>query len=88
MLERNPAIAEACAFGMPDPISGEAVAAAVVPAQGAIDERAIIEWCSDQVRAEAVPGRLFIVEEIARNERGKIDRKATQVACLKVAGIA
>ncbi|MEN0000338.1 MAG: class I adenylate-forming enzyme family protein [Pseudomonadota bacterium] len=87
MLERNPAIAEACAFGMPDPISGEAVAAAVVPAQDTIDERAIIEWCSGQVRAEAVPGRLFVVEEIARNERGKIDRKATQVACLKVAGL-
>lgn len=75
MLERHPDIAEACAFGVPDPASGEAVAAAVVPVAGREpDLGAIRSWCRSQIRAEAVPVRLFIVQEIPRNERGKVVR--------------
>lgn len=75
MLERHPDVAEACAFGIPDPASGEAVAAAVVAVAGRrLDLGAIRSWCRSQVRAEAVPVRLFIVPEIPRNERGKVVR--------------
>lgn len=83
MLERHPDIAEACAFGVPDPASGEAVAAAVVPVAGREpDLGAIRSWCRSQIRAEAVPVRLFIVQEIPRNERGKVvrDKVRAQVA--------
>ncbi|MEL6920626.1 MAG: hypothetical protein AAFO77_06315, partial [Pseudomonadota bacterium] len=77
MLERHPAVIEACAFGIPDAAAGEAVAAAIVIDQSAapqLETAQIIEWCRTQVRAEAVPAKLFVVDSIARNERGKIQR--------------
>lgn len=75
MLERHPDIAEACAFGIPDRASGEAVAAAIVPRPGSVlNVDAIRSWCRGQVRADAVPLRLFVVMDIPRNERGKVMR--------------
>ncbi|MEO0920185.1 MAG: fatty acid--CoA ligase family protein [Pseudomonadota bacterium] len=77
MLERHPDVTEACAFGIPDRAAGEAVAAAIVlspQASEQFDSAKVFQWCRTQVRAEAVPARLFVVDAIARNERGKIRR--------------
>ncbi|MEL6201799.1 MAG: class I adenylate-forming enzyme family protein [Pseudomonadota bacterium] len=77
MLERHPDVTEACAFGIPDRAAGEAVAAAIVlspQASEQFDSAKVLQWCRTQVRAEAVPARLFVVDAIARNERGKIRR--------------
>ncbi|HEV2514412.1 MAG TPA: class I adenylate-forming enzyme family protein [Devosia sp.] len=75
LLERHDAIVEACAFGIPDAIAGEAVAAAIVLAEGVpFDPEALKAWCRARVRDEAVPSRLFAVAAIPRNDRGKIVR--------------
>jgi len=75
LLERHEAIAEACAFGIPDAIAGEAVAAAIVLADGAaFDPEALKAWCRARARDEAVPSKLFAVAAIPRNDRGKIVR--------------
>jgi len=75
LLERHPDIAEACAFGQPDPIAGELVAAAIVLKPGAaFDPEAIKAWCRTMARPDAVPSRLFALEAIPRNERGKLVR--------------
>ncbi|RYH03708.1 MAG: hypothetical protein EON57_09520 [Alphaproteobacteria bacterium] len=75
LLERHPDIAEACAFGLPDPIAGELVAAAVVLKPGAAyDPEAIKAWCRTMARPDAVPSKLFALESIPRNERGKLVR--------------
>ncbi len=75
LLERHPDIAEACAFGLPDAIAGELVAAAIVLKPGAAyDPEAIKAWCRTMARPDAVPSRLFALEAIPRNERGKLVR--------------
>lgn len=75
LLERHESITEACAFGIPDAIAGEAVAAAIVLTDGAaFDPEALKAWCRARVRDEAVPSRLFAVASIPRNDRGKIVR--------------
>lgn len=75
LLERHASITEACAFGIPDAVAGEAVAAAIVLADGAtFDPEALKAWCRARVRDEAVPSRLFAVAAIPRNDRGKIVR--------------
>jgi acyl-CoA synthetase (AMP-forming)/AMP-acid ligase II len=75
LLERHPAIAEACAFGIPDAVAGEAVAAAIVLKPGGLyDPEAIKAWCRTQARADAVPSRLYLLPAIPRNDRGKIVR--------------
>ncbi|HEY6630288.1 MAG TPA: AMP-binding protein [Rhizobiaceae bacterium] len=85
LLERHPDVAEACAFGLPDPVSGEAVAVAIVmkPGASATDE-AIKDWCRRHIRAEAVPSRLLRLAEIPRNERGKIVRSVVCEAALAI----
>jgi acyl-CoA synthetase (AMP-forming)/AMP-acid ligase II len=88
LLERHPDIAEACAFGLPDAVSGEAVAVAIVMrADARATDEAIKEWCRARIRAEAVPSQLFRLGEIPRNERGKIVRGVVREAAL-AAGVA
>lgn len=75
LLERHPDIAEACAFGLPDPVAGELVAAAIVLKPGAsFEPEAVKAWCRTMARPDAVPSRLFAVDAIPRNERGKLVR--------------
>jgi acyl-CoA synthetase (AMP-forming)/AMP-acid ligase II len=75
LLERHEAVAEACAFAIPDPVSGEAVAAAVVVRPGAsFDPEAIKAWCRQHARPDAVPIRIDALPAIPRNDRGKIVR--------------
>ncbi|MEW9837317.1 class I adenylate-forming enzyme family protein [Mesorhizobium marinum] len=87
LLERHPAIGEASAFAVPDPVSGEAVAAAIVMRPGAeASDDAIKAWCRLHIRPEAVPSQLFRLDEIPRNERGKIVRAVVREAALAQSG--
>jgi len=75
MLERNPAVAEACVFGISDPLGGEAVAAAIrLKTAATASPQSLQAWCLERVRREAVPERWFFVSEIPRTARGKVSR--------------
>lgn len=75
LLERHHDIVEACAFGMPDPIAGEVVGAAVVLKRGVeFDPDGIRRWCLEHVRPDAVPVRIEALASIPRNDRGKVVR--------------
>lgn len=79
MLERNPAVAEACVFGIADALGGEAVAAAIRLKAGATaSPHGLQAWCLERVRREAVPERWFVVSEIPRTPRGKVSRNAVR----------
>jgi acyl-CoA synthetase (AMP-forming)/AMP-acid ligase II len=81
LLERHPGVREACAFALPDPVAGEAVAAGVV-AEAGLDVPALRAWCRERCRAEAVPTRIFVMDAIPRNDRGKIVRARVREAAL------
>lgn len=75
LLERHPDVIEACAFGIPDPVSGEAVGAVVKLRDGVeVSESQIIGWCRNQARQDAVPHRIAIVSDIEKTDRGKLAR--------------
>ena len=77
LLETHPAVTEACVFAIPDPISGECVGAAIRLENGAsVDVDNLRSWCGERLRREAVPEHWFIVEDIPRNARGKVNRDA------------
>jgi acyl-CoA synthetase (AMP-forming)/AMP-acid ligase II len=83
LLERHPDVVEACAFALEDPVAGEIVAVAVVPARpGALNAADLLTWCQTQIRKEALPARIFVVESLARTERGKISRNHVRAAVL------
>jgi oxalate---CoA ligase len=75
LLERHPAIAEACIFGVSDALGGEAIAAAVRLKNGAkASSQKLQAWCLERVRREAVPEHWYFVSEIPRTARGKVSR--------------
>tara|TARA_Y100000031_G_scaffold152972_1_gene197207 strand:+ start:642 stop:2096 length:1455 start_codon:yes stop_codon:yes gene_type:complete len=84
LLESNTHVNEACAFGLSDPIVGETVAVAISPRDSAVfDLDSLKTWCSDNLVHEKVPEKWFILEEIPKTDRGKINRNLVAEVCLK-----
>lgn len=82
LLERHPDVIEACAFGTPDPVIGETVGVAVVLKPGAmIDTKMLRAWTAERLVAEKVPVTWYVVAEIPKNDRGKINRDQVAKAC-------
>jgi oxalate---CoA ligase len=84
LIERHPAVAEACCFALPDAVSGELVAAAVRLAPGAtLGPAALRAWCLERARRDIVPERWFILDEIPKTDRGKLSRARVRDHCLE-----
>jgi len=83
LLEQHPDVQEACAFALPDAISGEIVAAAVVLKSGhRIEQPALQSWCAERLRQEAVPSRIIFLPALPRNDRGKkVRSEVRDMAC-------
>ena len=83
LLERHAAVAEACTFGVPDPINGEMVAVAVRLADNAAAPADLKAWCAERIRMDCVPEKWFVLPEIPKTDRGKINRDRVRDVCLK-----
>jgi acyl-CoA synthetase (AMP-forming)/AMP-acid ligase II len=75
VLLAHPAVAEAVAFGVPQPTWGEEVAAAVVLRTPEKDS-VILAYCRERLADFKCPKKLYIVEKIPRTATGKIQRGA------------
>jgi len=84
LLERHADVVEACAFGVPDAVSGEIVGAAVRLAEGAESDAASLRaWCLERIRRESAPEKWYVVGEIPKTDRGKIDRRRVMEICVE-----
>jgi long-chain acyl-CoA synthetase len=73
-LLRFAGVRAAVVFGRESVLRNEEVAACVV-AEGAVRETDLLEFCRGCLSGWQVPKRIFFVEEIPVNERGKINRR-------------
>ena len=74
-LLRHPAVAQALAFALPDPLFGEDVAAAVVLRPGAaVTEAALREFVSQTLADFKIPCRIVFLDEIPKGPTGKPKR--------------
>jgi len=73
-LLRFPGIRQAIAFGRESAVRNEEVAACVM-GDVDVDGGCLLEFCRKNLSAWQVPKRIFIVESIPTNERGKISRR-------------
>jgi long-chain acyl-CoA synthetase len=73
-LMRFPGVRAAAVFGRESTRRNEEVAACIVAGEGVI-ENELLEFCRQRLSGWQVPKRIFFVEEIPANERGKISRR-------------
>ena len=84
LLEGHPAVVEACAFGVPDEISGEIIGVAVVGDidSGTLRPGDLRDWCKARIKPQSIPDKWFFLNDIPKSERGKVDRVAVRDHCL------
>lgn len=73
-LLRFAGVRDAIVFGCPSSLRNEEVAACVV-ADVDFTEAKLLEFCRAELSSWQVPKRIFLVDEIPVNERGKISRR-------------
>ncbi len=74
-MYQHPAVLEACVIGTPDAHRGETVKALVVLRpewRGRIDERAIIDWCRENMAAYKTPRIVEFTDALPKSGAGKI----------------
>lgn len=76
VLSRHPVVADVTVFGLPDPKWGEAVIAAIVSKDGnEVEQEEIKEFCKGKIAGYKIPKKIKMVEEIPKNETGKVIRR-------------
>jgi len=84
LLEGHNEVLEACAFGVPDAISGETVAAAyTLTEESRVTPADLREWCKTRIRVDCIPERWYPVCEIPKTDRGKVNRQMVRDYCLE-----
>jgi len=81
-------VAECAAFGVPDPVLGQAIAVAVLPdPAGGFDTDALLAFCRSRFPAFMMPAHTAVRDTpLPRNPNGKIDRRALAVAFCRADG--
>jgi oxalate---CoA ligase len=83
VVEQYPATRDVCTFACKDDFYGEDVGMAVVLADRS--DRAVIglyDWIRARLAAHKHPARWYVVDEIPRTSRGKVNRDSVMRACL------
>ncbi len=77
VLGMHPDVAEAAVVGVPDPRTGEALRAFVVPRDGhTIDPAALTALCAEHLARYKCPSQIEVVAEIPHGVAGKLIRRA------------
>ncbi|MEZ0072289.1 class I adenylate-forming enzyme family protein [Planotetraspora sp. GP83] len=74
-LHRHPAVIEAAAYGVPHPVLGTAVAAAVV-LRAEVSHAELRAFLGDLLARHEIPAEIVTMDVLPRNHGGKVDKRA------------
>ncbi|MGW8266035.1 MAG: acyl-CoA synthetase [Longimicrobiales bacterium] len=78
-LREHPEIREVAVVGVEDDVWGEAVAAAVVPTEGARLALGTLQaWAGERLSSYKIPRKLAVVDDFPRNAMGKVMKPAVK----------
>lgn len=81
VVERFEHVSDVCTFALDDAIYGQSVAIAIVMAKtDNASVRALYDWMAKHLAEHKMPGRWWLVDDIPRTSRGKINRDAVKAA--------
>ncbi len=72
ILHGHPDVKEACIVGDPDPRTGEAVRAVIVPGKNPLNADRLTDWCRRNMAAYKVPKRFEFRDRLPRSGTGKV----------------
>ena len=82
VVERCESARDVCAFAIDDPIYGQVVGMAVVLKSSSPDTmRVLYEWMKAHLADHKMPSRWWVVDEIPRTSRGKVNRDVVRGRC-------
>ena len=82
VIESFPGTMDVCAFAMNDELLGEDVGVAIVLESS--DDATLVrlhQWCSQRLAAHQLPRKWFLLEDIPRTSRGKVNRANVATHC-------
>src|SRR5258705_4690773 len=85
VVERFEATRDVCTFAFPDALYGESVGIALVLDSSTDDvlER-LQQWCAQHLAVHQLPQRWYLLDEIPRTSRGKVNRELVARPCAKL----
>jgi len=76
LLFQHPAVAEACAFGVPDPYLGEKLLAIVILKDGeTMSEQQLLNWCEGKIARYKIPRGIEFRDSLPKTLVGKVLRR-------------
>jgi len=82
VVERLPEVADVCTFGYEDLLYGENIGIAVVlKSTSEATLRKLHQWTADHLARHQLPMRWYVVKEIPRTSRGKVNRSDVARRC-------
>ncbi|WP_169982385.1 MULTISPECIES: class I adenylate-forming enzyme family protein [unclassified Microbispora] len=74
-LHEHPLVAEAAVFGLPHPVLGSVLGAAVVPRSPGLVASEVRSFLMDRLAWHELPERVLVVDSLPRNQSGKVIKK-------------
>ncbi|MGW5265605.1 class I adenylate-forming enzyme family protein [Microbispora sp. NPDC004025] len=74
-LHEHPLVAEAAVFGLPHPVLGSVLGAAVVPRSPGLVANEVRAFLMDRLAWHELPERVLVVDSLPRNQSGKVIKK-------------